>query len=353
MVRRHLLTGFLLAALLFSVLRLIPEGIGAVPPAPGGERTPVLKFSHRQHIESAGMECGTCHQNALTSLSAGDNLFGGKPVCATCHDVEDAAGCNTCHFEGQDPVAWQPRTTDLLFPHATHTAGAEPMACGVCHAGIEKAEGEAPTAFPAMTVCYDCHNDRKLSNTCEQCHTNFAMLVPDDHRVSDFTRRHGDETRLGALTVECRTCHTETFCQECHQGSGLKSFTRRDRMTDPGPRRSTQDAPDPTVLQNVHELNYRFTHGIDARSRRLDCASCHSAQTFCAECHAAGGNITQPQFKPASHLVAGFALIGRGSGGGLHAEEARRDLETCMSCHDIDGQDPTCLTCHTESGSVR
>ena len=50
------------------------------------------------------------------------------------------------------------------------------------------------------------------------------------------------------------------------------------------------------VLQNVHELNYRFTHGIDARSRQTECASCHSTQTFCAQCHEAGGNITQVAF---------------------------------------------------------
>lgn len=332
-----------------------PATAGATPATTdGGDSPQAFKFSHKQHIESAGMECATCHGAAQSSTVSSDNLFGGKPVCATCHDVDDAAQCNTCHYQDVTPVKWQPSDRDIHFPHATHTGGENPVACSTCHAGIAQAEGPAPDAYPAMTVCFDCHNDRKQSNTCELCHSNFALLIPSDHRQSDFTRNHGYETRLGALTtVECQTCHTETFCQECHEGSGLKSFSPRDRMTDPGPKRSTKDGPDQTVLQNVHGLNYRYTHGIDARARQADCATCHSSRTFCADCHEAGGNITQPNFKPASHLVAGFALLGRGSGGGLHAQEARRDIESCMSCHDVEGQDPTCLTCHTESGAVR
>ena len=357
MVRRFIFLGFLVSAAILCAIRFIhtPATAGAAPAMAGGGDTPrTLKFSHKQHIEDAGMECATCHEAAQTSKFSSDNLFGGKPVCATCHDVEDAAQCNTCHFENTTPVRWQARQKDLHFPHALHVTGAAPIVCTTCHAGIEKAEVDAPTAYPAMTVCFGCHNDRKQSNTCELCHNNFALMIPSDHRQSNFTRNHGYETRLGALTtVECQTCHTENFCQECHQGSGLKSFTEQDLMTDPGPKRSTQDGPDQTVLQNVHALNYRFTHGIDARAKQSECATCHSTRTFCAECHEAGGNITQSSFKPASHLVAGFALIGSGSGGGIHAEEARRDLESCMSCHDVDGQDPTCLTCHTESGMVR
>ncbi len=124
-------------------------------------------------------------------------------------------------------------------------------------------------------------------------------------------------------------------------------------MTDPNPRPATLDGPEQTVLQTVHELNYRFTHGVDARSKRMECSSCHSTETFCAGCHEAGGNITQPNFRPASHTAAGFALLGKGSGGGLHAQEARRDIESCMSCHDVQGRDPSCLTCHTENGTVR
>jgi hypothetical protein len=124
-------------------------------------------------------------------------------------------------------------------------------------------------------------------------------------------------------------------------------------MTEPRPKTSTKDSKDRMILQQVHDLNYRFTHGIDAKGRQSECTSCHNTQTFCVQCHEAGGNITEGRFKPASHSVPGFTTLGPGSGGGLHAEEARRDIESCVSCHDVEGRDPICLTCHTDKGRVR
>jgi hypothetical protein len=350
MLRRNLVTGMLSITAL-SVLWLVLAPTEADSSASGG--TPGIRFSHKLHIGTVGTECAVCHEAATTSVQSSDNLFAGKPACATCHDVQDTALCATCHIDGVMPAKWEPRQRDILFPHASHVTGPDAMTCVACHAGIENAEAEAPAAYPSMTTCFTCHNDRKKSNTCELCHANFAMLVPSDHRRSDFTRNHGLEVRVGSLMVECQTCHTEGSCQECHQGTGIRSFTRRDRMTDPNPRPTTQDGPKQTVLQTVHELNYRFTHGIDARTKRTECSTCHATQEFCGECHEAGGMAAQPGFKPASHQVPGFALIGRGSGGGAHADEARRDIESCMSCHDVEGRDPTCLTCHTENGTVR
>jgi hypothetical protein len=44
----------------------------------------------------------------------------------------------------------------------------------------------------------------------------------------------------------------------------------------------------------------------------------------------------------------GFKLFTKGSGGGLHAKLAERDIEYCASCHDVEGADPVCMMCHTE-----
>jgi hypothetical protein len=105
-------------------------------------------------------------------------------------------------------------------------------------------------------------------------------------------------------------------------------------------------------LQFAHAMNYRFTHGIDAKARKADCYSCHSAQEFCAQCHTAGG-IDATAYKPAWHLGAGFTTLGYGSGGGRHAIEARRDIENCITCHDVQGNDPTCTTCHMDADGVK
>jgi hypothetical protein len=103
----------------------------------------------------------------------------------------------------------------------------------------------------------------------------------------------------------------------------------------------------------VHSLNYRYTHGLEAKSHQADCYTCHSAREFCAECHTAGGLIDPNGVKPAWHLGAGFTTIGVGSGGGRHAEFARRDIESCVSCHDVRGGDPVCVQCHADADGIK
>ena len=313
MARRYHATALLLGATLAAALVLLSAGVTATL-APQEDHGQVVKFSHKQHVKDAGVECRTCHDAAWTSLSSADNLRGSKAVSATCHNVEDAAECTTCHPENTAPAKFPNPVRDVLFPHATHV-GTNDSTCLTCHAGIDQAGQGVSGTIPSMNTCSTCHDDRHVSNACEACHTNFAMMLPPDHRLSGFVREHRNETRLGVLTVECRTCHAEPFCQECHQGAGLKAFSPRDLQTDAGPKRSTQDSPDQTVLQNVHALNYRFTHGIDAKSREAECSSCHASETFCAECHAAGTNLPGSSIRPASHNVAGFASLAPGARG--------------------------------------
>jgi len=313
---------------------------------------PRLKFSHQKHIKDIGVDCATCHPATAVSKLSSDNLVSTHDQCAGCHQEQVTSDCGYCHRDTANiaPRAVVQRT--VIFSHEKHLAMKD-VECTTCHKGLNETDLSSAKNLPDMATCTNCHNDAKATRTCEACHTDFVTLLPQNHKLSDFIHSHREEIRLEGLTANCQTCHTETFCQQCHQGSGLKAFLRKDMMVEPRPKTSTKDAPKQMVLQNVHELNYRFTHGIDAKSEQSDCASCHSLETFCAQCHQAGGNVTQGVFKPRSHMVPGFATLGRGSGGGLHAEEARRDLESCVSCHDVEGRDPTCLTCHTPTGQVR
>jgi hypothetical protein len=311
-----------------------------------------IKFSHRFHAEEAGLACLDCHGAAASSEASIDDLRSTHESCVACHQEQVDNSCGYCHEDPENIVPALASDHALIFSHEQHL-GMEDVDCVTCHADVEKSETIAEVLLPPMQSCSGCHDNRKATSTCEACHAEFVTLVPMDHQRSDFRRNHRDVTRLGGLEASCATCHTETFCQDCHRVRELKQFGRRDLMGDPDPRRATKDDPDQLILQNVHELNYRFTHGIDAKGRQADCATCHEVQGFCVDCHQAGGNVTQLKFRPASHDLPGFTTIGRGSGGGFHAEEARRDLESCISCHDVEGQDPTCLTCHIEGGGVR
>jgi hypothetical protein len=355
MIRRYIFfLAFLVCALVAAVfLGPLPLAARNVPQAGNDAAgTPGVKFSHKFHIAEVGVDCVTCHPAVKTSAKSSDNLFPTHDVCSTCHQDQIDSTCSYCHINADDI---QPRTVparEFIFSHQQHV-GMTNVECKTCHADVDSSVAVNTIHLPGMTTCTTCHNDRKATNQCEACHVNFAQLLPRDHMRSDFRRFHGETTRLGTLDVRCESCHRETFCQECHQTTGLKNFGGRDLMSDPRPKTSPKDDAKQTVLQRVHDLNYRYTHGIDARSRQAECASCHDAQEFCSQCHQNGGNITQAHFKPASHMVPGFVKMGVGSGGGLHAEEAQRDMESCASCHDAEGQDPVCLTCHAENGRVR
>jgi hypothetical protein len=330
MKRRFLVLALFLSAALVGAALFQPGGLTArsVQDAPRVEAQPQVKFNHRFHVAEAGLECSACHGAAAKSRSASDNLHPAHEQCQSCHEEQITSACGYCHTNPD-------------------------LKCQTCHEGIAQDTSAAAERLPAMAVCATCHNNVRAANRCEKCHTNLAQLLPNDHLRSDFRRVHGEEIRVGAMTVECATCHTESFCQECHGPVDLKAFSRKGLDADPRPRTSPKDQSAQTVLQRVHDLNYRLTHGVDARARQSECASCHDTREFCVECHQAGGNINQSKFKPASHSLPGFTTFGKGSGGGVHAREAERDMESCVGCHDVPGQDPICLTCHNANGQVR
>jgi hypothetical protein len=312
-----------------------------------------IKFSHTFHIKDQGIACEDCHILAKGSQQASDNILGNHESCKSCHEEQLSNNCAYCHVDPDNIVAIKNPERDILFSHELHTTK-QSFKCETCHAGLDSVQYATLENMPAMNTCMKCHTSQKVSTNCETCHNDFAGLIPSDHLAGDFKKDHKKITRISGLDISCATCHSESFCQDCHTGIELHSFgIMKDLMTDPSPRGSTKDSPKQLRLQQVHDLNYRFTHGVDVKAKTLDCSSCHDQQEFCVKCHDAGGNITQQKIRPQSHNEAGFAIPIKGSGGGRHAELARRDIESCISCHDVKGKDPICLMCHTENGGVR
>jgi hypothetical protein len=327
------------------------------PPAAGAGHTvdhsKYLKFSHTLHVKDQGVACEDCHHDAKKSARSSDNILGDHESCKSCHEEKISSDCAFCHTHPDEIVPIPLPDRALIFSHELHIS-THSLKCETCHQELDTVTVASEENLPGMKLCIDCHGARRVSTNCESCHTDLAGLIPADHLAGDFKRDHSQRTRLGGVDVSCSMCHTESFCQDCHTGAELHGFkSTRDLMADPATRMPLRDTPRESKLQNVHDLNYRFTHSIDAKSRRTDCFACHEQQIFCTPCHEAGGNIDQKKIKPESHLAPGFTTIGKGSGGGRHAELARRDIETCISCHDVQGGDPTCMLCHTEGGAVR
>jgi hypothetical protein len=201
-----------------------------------------------------------------------------------------------------------------------------------------------------MALCFDCHNNTSVAaNACEQCHISTVNLVPENHMQVGFFKNHkfADEN-------ECQMCHeTETFCEDCHAATieMTESNLSNDFYTPYSPH-SYVDNEKQQIITRVHDLNFRFTHGIDAKGKTDNCQTCHQTETFCAECHAAeDGDFAMGGIVPLSHVLPNF-VTGLNPGSD-HAILAKRDIERCASCHDTQGADPNCIMCHIDPDGIK
>jgi len=312
------------------------------------QRLPLI-FSHARHL-ARGTTCVACHPDAPTSQSAVDNLIPTELQCRACHAIDRAdpvkagapvAACTGCHPGwAPDRVVERVYLTPppLKFSHARHGQ----TACETCHPNIRTIDLATTRQLPTMTSCLSCHTNGSDERHCSDCHlarlgglmeTQFehGQLVPgrdglgEQHGIG-FAKDHKREARQVGAT--CNACHDRSECVACHQG-----------VVKP---------------MDFHPGNYVATHAIEARRGRPDCSACHRAESFCVACHERSGIGTRgdTQFDTRDPVKffhpAGWASPGAGPN--AHAQEARRNLTSCTSCH----REEDCLKCHTaEPGGVR
>lgn len=317
----------------------------------------IIKFSHQFHIEQE-VACEDCHTEAETSMDLTGSLLPTMDACANCHDVEDDDECATCHYE--DVLEPFPvKKAELYFNHKVHLEQ-DNVNCEKCHSGLNEVDFsfESPTLFPTMENCAECHSSSGIAKptnfACESCHISTVDLVPDDHKTVSFTDMHKFSVR--EADANCQMCHESTFCESCHVGTNMIDETNSsDNFYQPYSPHKYVDNTKQQQISRVHDLNYQFNHGIDAKGKASNCITCHQTETFCAQCHNSDGNgdFALEGFVPPSHTKINFTTLGVGSGGGLHAELAKRDIENCASCHDTQGADPACIMCHTDNDGIK
>ncbi len=158
-----------------------------------------------------------------------------------------------------------------------------------------------------------------------------------------------------SFDANCMMCHDNSTCDECHiSTTTITEFNTPDDFYQPYMPSQGIDGTKQQLIERVHELNYRYIHGIDANSKVTECQTCHEIQSFCANCHTSElADFSLGGVVPLSHIGPNFKTIGVGSGGGEHAILARRDLESCTACHDVQGADPSCITCHLDSDGIQ
>ncbi|MEI7811287.1 MAG: cytochrome c3 family protein [Ignavibacteria bacterium] len=314
----------------------------------------IIKFSHKVHAELT--DCQSCHSKVTESKSIDNSLFPNHTDCQSCHDTEDKTSCQMCHYENEiKPL--ENRKVNLRFNHSSHISK-DKINCNECHQGVTDVDYafKAAKAFPVMSYCNKCHNNYQgiAPNQCEACHKSTAGLIPESHKSADFTKSHKFDAQKN--NANCQMCHDNSSCQECHTVTNMlnESNTGTNFYTPYSPSNFQTDGAKKQPITRAHDLNYVYTHGIDLKGGTSECQTCHQTETFCVPCH----NDRKADFslagvQPASHRVRNFITLGVGSGGGEHATEARRDIESCQSCHDTQGNDPNCITCHIDSDGIK
>ena len=339
---------FILAMIFLAAGRiLLPSEL-----ANAGEKKKFVKFSHQKHVNDVGVECETCHKEISDNTALTGKLIPDHSACQSCHEEELDKKCTFCHeSDSPERVAVAP-VRDLIINHKNHV-GARKAKCVECHEGILKADLASDLGAPPMKACVTCHNGRLAANQCENCHKNLANLFPDSHTLTDFKKEHKKFTRLNVMDAQCQSCHSDNFCAQCHDGTNLTALKSAEQFGMLSPRTLGNDKAKALAGQNVHELNYRFTHGMDAKAKSSECQTCHNLRSFCNDCHENGTQGLGGAL-PASHKSSGFVIVGGyGSGGGRHAEQARRDIERCASCHDAEGAEPACIRCHSDLDGIK
>lgn len=312
----------------------------------------LINFSHAFHSDLA--ECSDCHSAVLESTSLNDRLLPNHDNCGACHEVTDEDECSTCHKDNIFEPLVQTKSK-LIFNHKVHLS--QNLNCAECHKDFTAIDysSEAEQKVPPMEICATCHSpaESKGPGFCENCHISTANLIPQNHVTATFTRDH--KFLAQSVDANCAMCHDNGTCEECHIATSvLTEKNVKDDFYQPYMPSRGPDGSKQQIIERVHELDYRFIHGIDANNKVDECQTCHQIESFCANCHQSEvADFSLGGIKPLSHLKPDFKTIGVNSGGGEHAILARRDIESCASCHDTQGADPVCLTCHMDSDGIK
>jgi hypothetical protein len=193
------------------------------------------------------------------------------------------------------------RGGEVVFSHEVHTFAS----CDTCHFGTTAAGDPAAVRFPAMALCFECHDGETVSRDCITCHLeNRPGRKPRFHdgQWPRFHKEMAEEERY-----KCALCHLENDCQGCHQVMRPLSHTPR---------------------------WMRSTHGRAAAHEREACATCHQS-AFCENCH------SQP---PPDHTPIFMGFIE--PGGTLRAGHKQAALirgRSCLTCHSYAD---ACARCH-------
>jgi len=188
----------------------------------------------------------------------------------------------------------------------------------------EKAAENEPKKEAASQSAKESHKDyAEMSiSECSECHKgegvapNHGAFWVDSHK--DVANTPGSN---------CNQCHEQSFCLDCHSGGGID------------PDLSTRNYQRDYVPKS-HRTDFIMIHPVKALDNPQSCNRCHDP-SYCNQCHS---RYPMGSLRIKSHLMLGPNGQKYTAGLQEHATEARRNLQSCQTCHP-DGD--ACIQCHS------
>ncbi len=138
--------------------------------------TQPIAYSHKVHIETAGLKCEECHIYAKTGASAS---IPSTEICKNCHSEvplsESPEEKKLLDYIARgEEVPWvriYSVPDHVFFSHRRHVTKAE-LECATCHGPVETLTKPVSSMFLPVTMnnCMTCHREKKVSNDCLDCH---------------------------------------------------------------------------------------------------------------------------------------------------------------------------------------
>jgi hypothetical protein len=248
---------------------------------------------------------------------------------------------------------WQPETVPSVPAPQTESAPApqqEPATPAAAEtAPPTPAEGTSGVSTKGFMAHQLSHKDFATMDLkeCAKCHKGSGIAPTHG---TDQLLEHGFLARRAGKN--CVDCHNQQFCLDCHRGGGINADLSISNYRT-------------NYIPKTHRTDFREIHPIKALDNPQTCTKCHDAR-FCSQCHA---KFRGEDLMVQSHRK-GFSDLPTSSGGPLHstfsasqcqtchpggllpehvwsaahAQEARRNLQACQTCHS-DGD--VCMTCHS------
>ncbi|MBN1284600.1 MAG: cytochrome c3 family protein [Anaerolineae bacterium] len=151
-----------------------PFIFGVLASVPNYEQ-PIVEFSHKRHVQNAGIDCLYCHSGATRSPVSG---IPSVEKCMGCHEHVLSGEAPIVklqeYWENGEPISWTrvyqlPRY--VHYPHHVHVSAG--LNCETCHGNVGEMDIVTPAQIPNMGWCIRCHQGEENAvelMDCLNCH---------------------------------------------------------------------------------------------------------------------------------------------------------------------------------------